>query len=1149
MRKQITYLLLTLAVFSFSFSYGQTWSNTATTGDWNVGANWVGGAVPTSTAGEEIIFSNNIQTTMINNLTDLNRHRISFNTGSSTGRVIGGATANTFVANGSNNPQITNRTTANHTINFPIEIAAGTILEVTNTTTGTITFGGTINGPAGSILRITVPTGSTVNFNGNITGGVKIEVSGAGTGNVNFVGTNTTTGDLEVVTARATINLGNVANSVTTAFYNELIVRGGAFFTLTSAAGTPNINPALDDRPRINIPNFTALAGSNITITRSQLNITGRCKKGGATFASNIFSLNSGGNLGIIRFADNSTLEYTGNGLTSGQQAVFNTEWVTSERANVVNTPTVYQVPFNVEISNPGQTRLLYTDLYCKGKFTIKEGAGLVIMNINSSQRVLSVGNGFVMEGSTRIRGGRFASLFIYGDGTTTFPAYNESNIRMEQPVGEYWNAAPATQTSPFYHYLRFLSTFDDIRLTINDSLYISPGTSGGTNVGGINNHTGRSVIVSNGFLTLRADANGAARYWTINSTAAEPLVGDFSFEVFVPLGEGSNDGRAWRFLSFPLRGSSIKLGQNIAGFNYPNDRVTGQDISFKSTPDQSYNRGVGTLVTPHNVRVGRPGFPAGYDGWPRLGTTSTTSIRKYRPDPTSGSWTGGQDLHNLLEQTNDEVATGDRAYMVFIRGNRDVTEPGSGSTLIKIVGSRPPSNFSVTVPGTATSKYIILANPFAGALDLAQFYAGVDGGGNSNESKLLTNYWWWNPDNNPSGGWENITRNELAWGDGQFLWPGQAILIEPNQADPVNLVFDESMKLSSVASNPATTPFETAPVTSHGILNMLWRMVGEDGKIFRMDVANIHFDDGFDNGKGDKYDIQKLFSFNKATSLSSRIDGAFYTRQGRKIPVQGDKIDLWFNGMTAGNYKFELTPTGMESYTAEAYLVDKFLNTETRINLSEKTVIDFTVTSDLASSSTTRFEIVFKEPATLPVNFTGINAQVVQGDVEVKWNTVTEKGLRHYEIQHSTNGREFGKAGIVIARNASPAAYSFTHQQPGNGVHYYRVRSEDLDGKNVVSQIVKVNIGNERPGFNVFPTVVTSENRVTLQLNGLNKGRYTVTLNDINGRQVLNTAFDYNGGSAAQGINLPATLSKGSYFIRLSSADNQQFTERIIKH
>jgi len=1147
MRKLFTYFLCSLAVLGFSSVKAQTWTGSAGNGNWNDAGNWTPG-LPGGGTGEIIIFDNGAELTMTNNLPTANRHRILFNSGTGI-RVIGGATANTFSADGSNNPQIINNTTANQTINFPINIASATTLEVTTIAAGHLIFDGEINGPAGSTLRINVATGSVITFNGNITGGVKIEVSGSGTGNVNFIGAKSTTGMLEVVSARATMDLGAVASSDATVNHSEIAVRSGASFFITAAAGTANNNPALDTRPRLNVPNFTANAGSTININRSQLNITERCKKGGATYTGNIFQLNSSGTLGTIRFADGSTLEYIGNGLTSGQQAVFDTEWFTSVRENVIGASiSVYQVPFNVEISNPGTTRILHSNLYCKGKFTIKAGAGLVVLNsVYSSQRTLSVGNGFVMEGTTRLRGSRWSSLYIYGDNSTVDPAYNECNIRMEQPTVDYWNQNPGSSSSAFHHYLRFLGTSGDVRLTLNDSLNISPGTSGNTNVGGINPHEGRSVIVSNGFLTLRADSRGAARYWTINSTAAEPLVGDFAFEVFAEQAGSENDGRAWRFLSFPLRGDVIKLGQNLAGFNYPADRVTGQDGSFKSTPAQTYNRGIGTVVTPHRVQVGSPGFPTDFDGWPRLSFGSTASIRKYRPDPAGGSWSSGDDLHTLLNQTNDAVATGDKAYLVFIRGNRDVTEPGGGSALLRIVGQRPPSNLSITVPGTSTSKFIVLPNPFAGALDMQQFYAGSDGIA-SNDSKLSNNYWWWNPDANTSGGWENAIRSATEWGAGRYLLPGQAVLIEPSGADPTNLVFDESMKLSDETSVPQITPFETTAPSPHGILNMLWRRVGEEGKIFRLDVANIHFDDGFDNGKGDEYDVDKLFSFNSGVSLSTRIDGAFYTRQGRKIPVQGDKIDLWFNGMTAGNYKFEVKPMGMESYTAEAYLVDKFLNTETRLNLSELTVVDFTVTSDLASSSTTRFEIVFKEPATLPVSFTGINAQVVQSDVEVKWNTVTERGLRHYEIQHSTNGREFGKAGIVIARNASPAAYSFMHQQPGNGTHYYRVRSEDLDGKTTVSQIVKVNIGNSQPGFNVFPSVVTGENRVTLQLNAMSKGRYTVTLNDINGRQVLNTAFDYNGGSAAQGINLPATLAKGSYFIRLSSADNQQFTERIIK-
>ena len=74
------------------FSVAQTtfdWNSIATSGLWNTGANW-GGAAP---AGSEIIqFNNNVQTTMTNDLSATNRHKIF---------IISSATTNVFSLNSS----------------------------------------------------------------------------------------------------------------------------------------------------------------------------------------------------------------------------------------------------------------------------------------------------------------------------------------------------------------------------------------------------------------------------------------------------------------------------------------------------------------------------------------------------------------------------------------------------------------------------------------------------------------------------------------------------------------------------------------------------------------------------------------------------------------------------------------------------------------------------------------------------------------------------------------------------------------------------------------------------------------------------------------------------------------------------------------
>ncbi|MCU0387354.1 MAG: hypothetical protein MUE71_01970, partial [Chitinophagaceae bacterium] len=104
-----------------------------------------------------------------------------------------------------------------------------------------------------------------------------------------------------------------------------------------------------------------------------------------------------------------------------------------------------------------------------------------------------------------------------------------------------------------------------------------------------------------------------------------------------------------------------------------------------------------------------------------------------------------------------------------------------------------------------------------------------------------------------------------------------------------------------------------------------------------------------------------------------------------------------------------------------------------------------------------------------------------------------TEENMSHYEVEYSRNGTQFAKGVKVDAKNTSPADYEWWHMQPGEGNHFYRVRAIDHDGKNLLSRIVKVNIGAGKPDFKVYPTVVSTSPVVTMELTSLKKGNYTV--------------------------------------------------------
>jgi hypothetical protein len=221
----------------------------------------------------------------------------------------------------------------------------------------------------------------------------------------------------------------------------------------------------------------------------------------------------------------------------------------------------------------------------------------------------------------------------------------------------------------------------------------------------------------------------------------------------------------------------------------------------------------------------------------------------------------------------------------------------------------------------------------------------------------------------------------------------------------------------------------------------------------------------------------------------------------------------------------------------------------ETLISQKVETRYEFDATNEEGSLKADRFEIVFKQSTVLPVTFTDITARELRGDVQVSWSIATEDRMSHYEVEHSRNGTEFGKAVKVDAKNVSPASYAWLHVQPGVGEHFYRIRALNLEGRSLTTRIVKVSIGSMgNPSFKVFPTIISQTRNLTVQMTAMEKGSYTLQVIDIGGRVISARTIDHAGGSASLILNLPQTLSKGNYHVRLLGKSGN-YTEVVMQH
>ncbi len=277
---------------------------------------------------------------------------------------------------------------------------------------------------------------------------------------------------------------------------------------------------------------------------------------------------------------------------------------------------------------------------------------------------------------------------------------------------------------------------------------------------------------------------------------------------------------------------------------------------------------------------------------------------------------------------------------------------------------------------------------------------------------------------------------------------------------------------------------------------------------------------------------------------IALRRSNTNYAIELRPYVSANDTIFLRLLNMQQTNYKLELKAEYFDTNPGfEAVLKDSYTNTSTPVSLATDTYYNFTVDANTASTGD-RFMVVFKPTTPLPVNITSIKATQKENNVVVDWTVENEVNIKEYQVQKSTDGRNFEVLETVKANNSK--AYSGIDVSPNQGANYYRVMSIGDDGKKQYSNIVLVKVGRRNSSVSIYPNPIKG-NRVNLQLENIEKGNYDLQVINTLGQVLLSRTIQHNGGSATQSVQLPNNLSKGNYVIKLANQERIVFTDKII--
>jgi Secretion system C-terminal sorting domain len=188
-------------------------------------------------------------------------------------------------------------------------------------------------------------------------------------------------------------------------------------------------------------------------------------------------------------------------------------------------------------------------------------------------------------------------------------------------------------------------------------------------------------------------------------------------------------------------------------------------------------------------------------------------------------------------------------------------------------------------------------------------------------------------------------------------------------------------------------------------------------------------------------------------------------------------------------------------------------------------------------SVSYTDFDVKVNIATVLPVNLMEFSGQNTEGGNLLNWKTAEEQNSSHFDIERSNNGSFFTKIKDLKTKGSN-SAYQFLDTNPNAGLNYYRLKINDLDGKNSFSKIIVLE--NTRPSLaKIYPSltsgILTIENARSFEIV------------NVSGQVVLSKTQGSGNFQSFPNLSL-SHLPNGIYVVKGMDTEGGVFSQKIVK-
>lgn len=198
------------------------------------------------------------------------------------------------------------------------------------------------------------------------------------------------------------------------------------------------------------------------------------------------------------------------------------------------------------------------------------------------------------------------------------------------------------------------------------------------------------------------------------------------------------------------------------------------------------------------------------------------------------------------------------------------------------------------------------------------------------------------------------------------------------------------------------------------------------------------------------------------------------------------------------------------------------------------------------ANLSKNAIDITIQSP--LPVVFMPLSATLDNKDAVLSWTTSMEWNTAYFEIEHSTNNKDFSVVGKQTSKGNSmeAVAYKFVHTTPVMGENFYRIKAVDVDGKFSFSNIALVRVQNRIiSSVLVYPNPVADV--LAIELFSDARKHISLMVTDAKGSVILNDRQTVQQGKNKLQLNV-GHLPSGVYYLQTDDGNSGPQHQKFIK-